>query len=298
MKFYNQKSRNESPYYPPAVLNPPAPSINTNYQFKNHYNPPSSSKPNQQQTLTASQDKIYDDIHQEIASKLQAGEPFLFPPKDYSEIYLKRGDLSERENRRCLNEKIVGELALKMKAQPVIPEDAEPPEPLLNSSRDTRMSTGRSVDFNSLSFNEQATQVLNYLDEIVDSVADVYKSPAMPVDAAKNIYKYEPPEEMKVPRPVIEEDEPYEPYEPVNTHENYGQYSLATKYSVTSHNPTRMGDNVRSVQSAYKSPSHLNSFLKRTPIVETMNEGSSNSPTANNGVRTNAFPVLGRSCLI
>lgn len=155
------------------------------------------------------------------------------------------------------------------------------------------MSTGRSVDFNSLSFNEQATQVLNYLDEIVDSVDDVYKSPAMPVDSAKNIYKYEPPEEMKLSRPVIEEDEPYEPYEPVNTHENYGQYSSATKYNMASYNPTQ-----RTTQSAYKSPSNLNSFLKRTPIVETMNEGYSNSPAANNGVRTNAFPVLGRSCLI
>lgn len=138
--------------------------------------------------------KVYENIHMEIAGKLEAGEPFLFPPKDYSELNRKRGNLTEAENRRCLNEKIVGEMAVKLKSK----KDAKSGK--LDSPR-------KSVD--SLSFNEQANQVLNYFDEIVDSVDSVYKPP-IPIDSNRNLYKYEPPEE----------EEFYEPYEPIENNNN------------------------------------------------------------------------------
>lgn len=107
----------------------------------------------------------FNDIHREIATKIEAGEPLLFPPKDYSEVNRKRGNLSAREDRRCLNEKIVGEQALKLKKNQAILEKDEPENELyLNLSStsaklETEINTSRSTDFNSLSFNEQATQV-------------------------------------------------------------------------------------------------------------------------------------------
>lgn len=265
-------------------------------------------------------DYIYDNIHREITGKLEAGEPFLFPPKDYSDIHLKRGNLSERENRRCLNEKIVGELALKqpVKKQQVIHEDNEPENELylnlsstsakieaeINTAR-SEPNTDRSIDFNSLSFNEQATQVLNYLDEVVDSVDSIYKPP-IPIDSNRNMYKYEPPEE-EVYDDLHRTNTFYEPYEPLE--DNNTNYQATPKLGLSRHF-NKNENNVKKVESPRLNKSNFKtSFMNKTPLEDystrtKMNNQSKNmkiesenpsgyTSAANNGVRGNALPVLG-----
>ena len=171
--------------------------------------------------------KAFNDIHREITEKLEAGVPFLYPAKDYSEMDRKRGNLKERDNRKCLNEKIVGEQAVKLKNYLAVDDDTNETDEvelylnLSSNSKSENLDTQRSVDFNSLSFNEQATQVLNYLDEIVDSVDTIYK-PVSPIDSNRNIYKYEPPENIFATdnsaiefKPEDSNDSYYEPYEPL-----------------------------------------------------------------------------------
>ncbi len=227
--------------------------------------------------------------------KIEKGEVFLFPPKDYSEVMReKRGNLKERDNRRCLNEKIVGELAIKA-AKNSGAHDTENELYLNLSSRsynnETEINTNRtdkSVDLNSLSFNEQATQVLNYFDEIVDSVDTIYKPP---IESSRSVYKYEPPQEgytidSSGYTPRKQQQEPdYEPYEPLT--DNYQSYKLQ--------------NNMNTVENSFlnKRTAFESNFLKKNKNIndlmklkkQTTSSDSMNS--TNIGFRTNALPVLG-----
>ena len=116
------------------------------------------------------------------------------------------------------------------------------------------MDTQRSVDFNSLSFNEQATQVLNYLDEIVDSVDNIYK-PVSLIDSNRNIYKYEPPENIFAMdnsgidfKPEDSNDSYYEPYEPLTD---------------ITYQPHLKKNPLHAIEEETPLPRDLNVFLKR-----------------------------------
>lgn len=61
----------------------------------------------------SSQEKIaslYDSLAAELKEKLGTG-PILLPPRDYDTVHRRKGDLSDIENRRCLNASVVGRLA-------------------------------------------------------------------------------------------------------------------------------------------------------------------------------------------
>jgi len=229
-------------------------------------------------------------------AKIEKGEVFLFPPKDYSDVMReKRGNLKERDNRRCLNEKIVGEIAIKT-------AKAETNNELyLNlSSRsyknETEINTARTdktADLNSLSFNEQATQVLNYFDQIVDSVDATYKTP---IESSHSVNKYEPPKDglpidnngytpRKQPKKQQQYEPDYEPYEPLT--DNY----QALKFQ---NNKAAIENSLINKKTALES-----NFLKKNKnikdLIKLKNQTSVNEDlyAANVGVRTNALPVLG-----
>lgn len=143
--------------------------------------------------------------------------------------------------------------------------------------------TDKSIDFNSLSFNEQATQVLNYLDEIVDSVDTIYQ----PHEQNRPMHKFQPPDEVienggsSARTPRNHSKDAYEPYEPLDENINNYQMMKSQNTSFLNRNPME------------------NSFVKRTKNNEVlrMTKKPVQAPeyaqySANVGIR-NVLPVLG-----
>ena len=151
-----------------------------------------------------------DKINKELQSKFQSTQPILFPPKDYDPVDRMRGNLIEADDRRCLNSVIVGgQEALKTREHvsqykrnsvtdslgrtsdyentPLKKENSQNKLFPDNHVPMTRKNSSKLSDHQS-SFDEQANQVLNYFDQMVESALVV-----QPVDTANNIYKYEPP---------------------------------------------------------------------------------------------------------
>ncbi len=94
-------------------------------------------------------------INDEIIGKIQKGEPLLFPPKDYTHTLVQRGHLADAQYRRSRNPLILGDNGIIMREKNL--ENLE----FIDSRSHSPM------DRNDL--DEQ--QVLNMLDEVVDSVS-------------------------------------------------------------------------------------------------------------------------------
>lgn len=122
-------------------------------------------------------------INDELIGKIKKGEPLLYPPKDYTKTLVKRGNLPDANNRRSRNPLIVGKEGLKMRDQNLMNLE-------LNDSFMSDHFSPRNLSFNGSNtnrsdYNLDEQQVLNLLDEVVDSVSMVPE------------YRYEPIMEHK-----------------------------------------------------------------------------------------------------
>jgi hypothetical protein len=245
-------------------------------------------------------------INDEILGKIQKGEPLLFPPKDYTQTLIKRGNLPDAQYRRSRNPLIIGREGIRMREinqMNLELNDSFQSQSEQVSPRNQSLDDVNRADFNLL--DEQL--VLNMLDEVVDGMS---MGPE---------YKYEPSKNTKQFRSSKNEDF-YEPdeYELFDPNESFTKNPLQMieEENMLNRNQSESEYFIKRNMSNIKDVARKNNRFKSNENIKTtsaeapnrkkfFNFSSSKSdkdsnPSENNslsaasvGVRTNVLTKLG-----
>ena len=230
--------------------------------------------------------KPFEDINNEFKRKLFSEQPLLLPPKDYNTVMRSRGDLEKAENRRSLNQQIVGKTAIDNRQQ-LEKIDENRQYVLLPSPRNKEVLSDNDDD--DMSIDEEAKKVLNYYDAVVNSIAN--QSP-INLNNNSNHYRFEPPGSLnsnngqltKISTP-IETKTPPSSISPIINQENFKMNPL---HVIDEDYPD---DNIN--QFKLLKPTSNGLFLKLTPATIPPSGGQSTQMAFQGGFRNSALMKLG-----